>query len=162
MRKRKIATDILILKPWSLHSLSLSHSLARSLARSLILLLSLSYTYCARKAINISTAIVQITLCIITKLFHSLLFGIISEPVSKQICAVLDILSLVCLVWLFVVHASLGSFVFNSVWLDAVTIKYVCTLEDFGHNLASVGNECNCTVVGAFFGTAFLWDWDVD
>ena len=47
-------------------------------------------------------------------------------------------------------------------WEFSVHILLKPALEDFEHNLASVGNECNCTVVGAFFVTALLWDWDVD
>ena len=34
------------------------------------------------------------------------------------------------------------------------------SLEDFEHYLASLWNECNCAVVWAFFGIAFLWDWN--
>ena len=33
-------------------------------------------------------------------------------------------------------------------------------LENFEHYFASVWDECNCAVVWAFFGTAFLWDWN--
>ena len=32
-------------------------------------------------------------------------------------------------------------------------------LENFEHYLTSVWDECNCVVVWAFFGIAFLWDW---
>ena len=32
-------------------------------------------------------------------------------------------------------------------------------LENFKHYFASVWDECNCAVVWAFFGIAFLWDW---
>ena len=32
-------------------------------------------------------------------------------------------------------------------------------LEDFKHYFASVWDECNCVVVWAFFGIAFIWDW---
>ena len=31
-------------------------------------------------------------------------------------------------------------------------------LENFEHNFTSVWDECNCAVVWAFFGIAFLWD----
>jgi len=31
-------------------------------------------------------------------------------------------------------------------------------LENFEHHFASVWEKCNCVVVGAFFGFAFLWD----
>ena len=34
------------------------------------------------------------------------------------------------------------------------------SLKDFVHNLASMWNECNCMVVWAFFGIAFLWNWN--
>ena len=31
-------------------------------------------------------------------------------------------------------------------------------LENFEHYFSSVGDECNCAVVRAFFGIAFFWD----
>ena len=34
------------------------------------------------------------------------------------------------------------------------------SLKDFEHYLASMWNECNCTIVWTFFGTALLWDWN--
>ena len=33
-------------------------------------------------------------------------------------------------------------------------------LENFEHYFTSMWDECNCVVVWAFFGIAFLWDWD--
>ena len=33
-------------------------------------------------------------------------------------------------------------------------------LENFEHYFARVWDECNCAVVWAFFGIAFLWDWN--
>ena len=32
-------------------------------------------------------------------------------------------------------------------------------LENFEHFFTSLWDECNCAVVWAFFGIAFLWDW---
>ena len=32
-------------------------------------------------------------------------------------------------------------------------------LENFEHYFTSVWDQCNCVVVWAFFGIAFLWDW---
>ena len=32
-------------------------------------------------------------------------------------------------------------------------------LENFEHYFTSMWDECNCVVVWAFFGIAFLWDW---
>ena len=33
-------------------------------------------------------------------------------------------------------------------------------LENFEHYFTSMWDECNCEVVWAFFGIAFLWDWN--
>ena len=33
-------------------------------------------------------------------------------------------------------------------------------LENIEHYFTSVCDECNCVVVCAFFGIAYLWDWD--
>ena len=33
-------------------------------------------------------------------------------------------------------------------------------LENFEHYFTSMWKECNCVVVWAFFGIAFLWDWN--
>ena len=33
-------------------------------------------------------------------------------------------------------------------------------LENFEHYFPSAWDECNCEVVWAFFGIAFLWDWN--
>ena len=35
-------------------------------------------------------------------------------------------------------------------------------LENFEHYFTSVWDKCNCGVVWAFFGIAFLWDWNED
>ena len=34
------------------------------------------------------------------------------------------------------------------------------SLENFEHYFTSVWDECNCLVLWAFFGIAFLWDWN--
>ena len=34
--------------------------------------------------------------------------------------------------------------------------------QDFKHDLANMGDECNCPVVGTFFSTALLGNWDED
>ena len=33
-------------------------------------------------------------------------------------------------------------------------------LENFEHYFTTMWDECNCVVVWAFFGIAFLWDWN--
>ena len=36
------------------------------------------------------------------------------------------------------------------------------SMQDFKHDLISMGDECNCPVVSTFFGTTLLGDWDED
>ena len=47
-----------------------------------------------------------------------------------------------------------------TIWNFTVHVLLKPGLEDFEHYFASVCDECNCAVVGAFFGIAFLWDWN--
>ena len=47
-----------------------------------------------------------------------------------------------------------------NIWEFMVHILLKPGLENFEHYFASVRDECNCAVVWAFFGVAFLWDWD--
>ena len=63
-------------------------------------------------------------------------------------------------------HLIFGSYAFSKSSL------YICkfllhillkpSLKDFEHYLVSMWEECNCAVVWAFFGIAFLWDWNVN
>jgi len=57
-----------------------------------------------------------------------------------------------------------GSSVFSksslNMWKFMVHILLKPGLENFEHYFASVWDECNCAVVWAFFGIAFLWDWN--
>ena len=46
------------------------------------------------------------------------------------------------------------------IWKFSVHILLKPILEDFEHNLASMWNEHNCTVVWTFCGIVLLWDWD--
>ena len=45
-------------------------------------------------------------------------------------------------------------------WKFTVHILLKPGLENFEHYFASTWDECNCVVVWAFFGIAFLWDWN--
>ena len=45
-------------------------------------------------------------------------------------------------------------------WRFTVHILLKPGLENFKHHFTSVWDECNCAVVWAFFGIAFLWDWN--
>ena len=47
-----------------------------------------------------------------------------------------------------------------NIWKFLVHILLKPSLETLEHYLASMWDECNCAVVWAFFGIAFLWDWN--
>ena len=58
-----------------------------------------------------------------------------------------------------------GSSVFSKsslyTWKFSVHVLSKPSLKDFEHYLASMWNQCNCTVVWTFFfGIALLWDWN--
>ena len=47
-----------------------------------------------------------------------------------------------------------------NIWKFMVHILLKPGLENFEHYFTSMWDECNCLVVWAFFGIAFLWEWD--
>ena len=47
-----------------------------------------------------------------------------------------------------------------NIWKFPVHTLLKPGLEKFEHYFASVWEECSCVVVWAFFGIAFLWDWN--
>ena len=47
-----------------------------------------------------------------------------------------------------------------NIWKFMVHVLLKPGLENFEHYFASMWDECNCVVVWAFFGIAFLWDWN--
>ena len=47
-----------------------------------------------------------------------------------------------------------------NIWKFSIHIMLEPCLENFEHYIASVRDKCSCTVVWAFFGIAFLWDWN--
>ena len=47
-----------------------------------------------------------------------------------------------------------------SIWKFMVHAFLKPSLENFEHYFPSMWGECNCAVVWAFFGIAFLWDWN--
>ena len=57
-----------------------------------------------------------------------------------------------------------GSSVFSkstlNIWKLTVHKLLKRGLENFEHYFASMWDECNCAVVWAFSGIAFLWDWN--
>ena len=47
-----------------------------------------------------------------------------------------------------------------NIWKFTVYVLLKPGLENFEHYFTIVWDECNCVVVWAFFGIAFLWDWN--
>ena len=47
-----------------------------------------------------------------------------------------------------------------NIWKFMVHVLLKPGLENFEHYFTSVWDECNCAVVWAFFGIAFLWAWN--
>ena len=47
-----------------------------------------------------------------------------------------------------------------NIWKFSVHVLLKPGLENFEHYFNSVWDECKCAVVRAFFGIAFLWDWN--
>ena len=47
-----------------------------------------------------------------------------------------------------------------NIWKFSAHVLLKPGLENFEHYFASVWDECNYVVVWAFFGIAFLWDWN--
>ena len=46
------------------------------------------------------------------------------------------------------------------IWNFTLHVLLKPGLENYEHYFTSVWNECNCAVVWAFFGIAFLWCWN--
>ena len=47
-----------------------------------------------------------------------------------------------------------------NIWKFTVHVFLKPGLENFEYYFTSMWDECNCAVVWAFFGIAFLWDWN--
>ena len=47
-----------------------------------------------------------------------------------------------------------------NIWKVSVHVLLKSSSENFEHYFTSVWDECNCAVVWAFFGIAFLWNWN--
>ena len=60
----------------------------------------------------------------------------------------------------FISHSSAFSKPTLNIWKFTVHVLLKPHLENFERYTASVGDECSCKVVWAFFGIAFLWDWN--
>ena len=47
-----------------------------------------------------------------------------------------------------------------NMWKFSIHVLLKPDLENFEHHFASVWDEYNCALIWAFFGIAFLWDWN--
>ena len=47
-----------------------------------------------------------------------------------------------------------------NIWKFTVHVLLKPGLENFEHYFTSMWDECNCAVIRALFGIAFLWDWN--
>ena len=48
------------------------------------------------------------------------------------------------------------------IWKFLVHIMLKLSIQDFKHDLTSMGDECNCPMVSRFFSTTLLGNWDKD
>ena len=48
------------------------------------------------------------------------------------------------------------------IWKFLVCIMLKPSMQDFKHDLTSMGDECNCLMIRTFFSTTFLENWDED
>ena len=62
--------------------------------------------------------------------------------------------------WQFISGSSAFSKSSLNIWKFSVHVLLKPSLENFERYFGSVWYECNCVVVWAFFGIAFLWDWN--
>ena len=98
------------------------------------------------------------------RIFHSLWWSTQSKIVNK---AEIDVfLELSCF---FDDPMDVGKLISGSadfskssltIWKFTVHVLLKPGLENFEHYFASMWDECNCVVIWAFFGIAFLWDWN--
>ena len=48
------------------------------------------------------------------------------------------------------------------IWKFLVRVMLKPSMQDFQHDLANMGDECNYLMVSTFFGTTLLGNWDED
>ena len=63
-------------------------------------------------------------------------------------------------VWNLISGSSAFSKTSLNIWKFTIHVLLKPGLENFEHYLTSVWDEHNCVVVWAFFGIAFLWNWN--
>ena len=48
------------------------------------------------------------------------------------------------------------------IWKFLVHILLKPSIQDFKHDLTSIGDVCNCSMISTFFGVTLLGNWDED
>ena len=48
------------------------------------------------------------------------------------------------------------------IWKFLVHIMLKPSMQDFKHDLTSMGDECSCQIISTFFSTTLLGNWDED
>ena len=101
------------------------------------------------------------------RIFQSLLWSTQSKALALFHKAEIDVFLELCCFFddtVDVDNLISGSSAFSktslNIWKCTVHALLKPGLENFEHYFASVWDECNCAVVWAFFGIAFLWDWN--
>ena len=100
------------------------------------------------------------------RIFHSLLWSTQSKALAVNKAEIDVFLELSCFFddTADVDNLISGSSAFSktslNIWKFMVHVLLKLGLENFEHYFTSVWDECNCAVVWAFFGIAFLWDWN--
>ena len=62
----------------------------------------------------------------------------------------------------FISHSSAFSKPSLDIWKFLAHILLKPSMQDFKHDLTSMGDECNCLMVRTFFNTTLLGNWDED
>ena len=76
---------------------------------------------------------------------NSLAFSIIQQMLEIWSLVTLSFLNPACTSWNFLVRIMLKP-----------------SMQDFKHDLTSIRDECNCSMVSRFFGSSILGNWDED
>ena len=86
-------------------------------------------------------------------------FGIVKKA---EIDVFLELLAFLMIQWMLAIWSLVPlPFFKTSLNIRKFTVHVLLKpgLENFEHYFTSMWDECNCAVVWAFFGIAFLWDW---
>ena len=101
------------------------------------------------------------------RFFHSLLWSTQSKTLvwsmKQKYLLFWNSLAFLMIQQILVIWSLVYLPVLNPTWTYGKFLVHILvkpSLENFEHYFASMWDECNCVVVWAFFGIAFLWDWN--